>query len=130
MYWAGLCQVEQCKSHFSILQVAALQGVVGVQETNFWTLCTNQYVGGVKLEVRHGSDPKYITTYTQLIFREAGVNQVYIQLDYEQRQQNDYSNGYKNLQSSNFHWPNIRIVWRQWSYLILKVITRSFSQKK
>ena len=94
---AGLCQVEQCKSHISILQVAALQGVVGVQETNFWTLCTNQYVGGVKLEVRHGSDPKYITTYTQLIFREAGVNQVYIQLDYEHS-----LNLYKNLRSPNF----------------------------
>jgi len=84
-------------------KVAALQGVVGVQETNFWTLCTNQYVGGVKLEVRHDADPKYVTTYAQLMFREAGVNQVYIQLDYEQRQQNDYSNGYKNLQGPHYH---------------------------
>ena len=125
-YW----QEEQCKFNFPILQVAALQGVVGVQETNFWTLCTNQYVGGVKLEVRHDADPKYVTTYAQLIFREAGVNHVYIQLDYEQRQQNDYSNGYKNLQSPHYHWPNIKTLWRQWSYSILKVIKRSFSQKK
>ena len=88
---------KKCKYKFTILQVACLQGVVGFQETNFWTLCTNFYVGGVKLEVRHDADPKYIVTYTQLIFREAGVAQVYIQLDYEHS-----LNLYKNLRSPNF----------------------------
>ena len=33
-------------------QVMQLSGVQGVQDTHFWTLCSNYYVGGIKLEVR------------------------------------------------------------------------------
>merc|ERR1712051_1089097 len=32
----------------------------GVQETHFWTLCTNYYCGGLKLEVSSNADAKYI----------------------------------------------------------------------
>jgi hypothetical protein len=31
-----------------------------VQETHFWTLCSNYYCGGLKLEVSANADPKYI----------------------------------------------------------------------
>lgn len=79
-------------------KVARLEGVQGVQETNFWTLCTNYYVGGVKLEVSRDADPKYVVTHTQLIFRAVGVTQLYVQLDYEHS-----SNTYKNLQSPNIY---------------------------
>ena len=82
------------------LQVARLKGVQGVQETNFWTLCTNVYVGGVKLEVSKDADSKYIQTYTHLIFREVGVTQLYVQLDYEQS-----TNTYQNLQDTS-NWNN------------------------
>jgi len=79
-------------------KVASLQGVQGVHETNFWTLCTNYYVGGVKIEVSRDADPKYVVTHTQLIFRAVGVTQLYVQLDYEQS-----TNTYKNLQNPNFY---------------------------
>ena len=79
-------------------QVASLQGVQGVHETNFWTLCTNVYVGGVKIEVSRDADPKYVVTHTQLIFRAVGVTQLYVQLDYEQS-----TSTYKNLQNPNFY---------------------------
>jgi len=64
-------------------KVANLEGVQGVQETNFWTLCTNYYAGGVKIEVSKDADPKYVVTSTQMIFRAAGVTQLYVQLDYD-----------------------------------------------
>lgn len=78
-------------------KVAKLDGVQGVQETNFWTLCTNYYVGGVTIEVGQDADPKYVVTQTRLIFRDVGVKQLYVQLDYEQN-----LNTYKTLQRLKF----------------------------
>ncbi|XP_023324518.1 zinc transporter 7 [Eurytemora carolleeae] len=75
-------------------KVMSLEGVQGVQETHFWTLCTNFYCGGLKLEVSATADPKYIVSHTQMIFRGVGVNQLYVQLDYEHGQ-----NTYRNLQN-------------------------------
>jgi hypothetical protein len=34
-----------------------------IQETHFWTLCSNYYCGGLKLEVSANADPKYIVRY-------------------------------------------------------------------
>lgn len=75
-------------------KVMQLEGVQGVQETHFWTLCSNQFCGGLKLEVSPGADPKYIVSHTQMIFRGVGVTQMYVQLDYEHGQ-----NTYRNLQN-------------------------------
>ena len=75
-----------------LLQVTSLEGVVGVQEPHFWTLCTNYYCGGIKLEVSKDCDPKYVISHTQHIFRSVGVNQVYVQLDYEHQ-----ANAYQKL---------------------------------
>ena len=33
---------------------------VYLQETHFWTLCSNYYCGGLKLEVAATADPKYV----------------------------------------------------------------------
>ena len=49
-----------------LFQVMQLEGVQGVQETRFWTLCTKYYVGGVKLEVSTNCDPKYVVSHTQV----------------------------------------------------------------
>ena len=51
---------------FFLFQVMQLEGVQGVQETRFWTLCTKYYVGGVKLEVSTNCDPKYVVSHTQV----------------------------------------------------------------
>jgi len=76
-------------------KVSQLSGVQGVQETHFWTLCSNYYVGGIKLEVSADADPTYVVRHAQLIFRGVGVSQLFVQLDYEYNK-----NTYANLQSS------------------------------
>lgn len=75
-------------------KVSQLHGVLNVQEPHFWTLGSNYYVGGLKLEVSSDADAKYIVSHTQMIFRSINVAQLFVQLDYE------YStNTYQNLQN-------------------------------
>ena len=76
---------------------------VYLQETHFWTLCSNYYCGGLKLEVAATADPKYvvsissassvtsvlipdllryIVSHTQNIFRSINVTQLFVHLDF------------------------------------------------
>lgn len=59
-----------------------LEGVFSVQEPHFWTLCSNFYVGNLKVEVSTKSDPRYILTHVNNIFNQIGVKQIYLQMDY------------------------------------------------
>uniref|UniRef100_A0A0K8TPW9 Putative zinc transporter 7-like isoform x2 n=1 Tax=Tabanus bromius TaxID=304241 RepID=A0A0K8TPW9_TABBR len=63
-------------------KVTGLAGVYAVQEPHFWTLCSDVYVGAIKLEVSRNVDPKYVVTHARMIFEAVGVKQIYIQLDY------------------------------------------------
>lgn len=63
-------------------KVVSLAGVYSVQEPHFWTLCSDVYVGALKLEVSKNVDPKYVVSHTQMIFASVGVKQLYVQLDY------------------------------------------------
>ncbi|KAH8383472.1 hypothetical protein KR009_008876 [Drosophila setifemur] len=63
-------------------KVTGLAGVYAVQEPHFWTLCSDVFVGALKLEVSKNVDPKYVVTNTRMIFEAVGVKQIYIQLDY------------------------------------------------
>ncbi len=82
-------------SHYMFLtQILQLEGVQGVQETHFWTLCTDYYVGGLKLEVAADADQKYVVSHTQMIFRGIGVSQLFVQLDFEHSNRT-----YQNLQN-------------------------------
>ena len=63
-------------------KVTQLPGVYSVQEPHFWTLCSEIYVGSLKLEVARTVDPKYVVAHTQMIFQTAGVRQLTVQLDY------------------------------------------------
>lgn len=63
-------------------KVVGLPGVYSVQEPHFWTLCSDVYVGALKLEVSKNVDPKYVISHTHMIFAAAGVRQLYVQLDY------------------------------------------------
>ncbi|XP_068155718.1 zinc transporter 7 [Drosophila tropicalis] len=63
-------------------KVTGLAGVYAVQEPHFWTLCSDAYVGAIKLEVSKNVDPKYVVTHTRMIFESVGIKQIYIQLDY------------------------------------------------
>lgn len=63
-------------------KVTQLAGVYSVQDPHFWTLCSDIYVGCLKLEVARTVDPKYVVAHTQMIFQAAGVRQLTVQLDY------------------------------------------------
>ncbi|ESO13116.1 hypothetical protein HELRODRAFT_62861 [Helobdella robusta] len=63
-------------------RVSQLEGVYSVQEPHFWTLCSDVYIGAVKLEVAQGADNKYILSQTHNIFAAAGVKQLYVQIDH------------------------------------------------
>jgi len=59
-----------------------LEGVISVQEQHFWTLCSDIYVGVLKLEVARNADARYVVCQTQNIFSAIGVKQLHVQLDY------------------------------------------------
>jgi len=87
-------------------RVMQLEGVQGVHEQHFWTLCSNYYCGGLKLEVLPDCDPKYIISHTQNIFRGVNVTQLYIQLDYEHHQNGGTGiQGYSASQTSSWAQP-------------------------
>jgi len=70
-------QLPQCYQ-----RLMQLEGVLSVQEPHFWTLCSDVYVGSVKLEVSRNADPRYITQNANLIFQGIGVKKMTIQLDF------------------------------------------------
>lgn len=63
-------------------RVSQLEGVYSVQEPHFWTLCSEVYVGSIKVEVSANADAKYILSQTHSIFMQAGVKQLYVQIDH------------------------------------------------
>ncbi|OWF54437.1 zinc transporter 7-like [Mizuhopecten yessoensis] len=63
-------------------RVSQLEGVYSVQEPHFWTLCSDVYVGTIKLEVSSKADAKYILSHTHNLFTQIGVRQLYVQIDY------------------------------------------------
>jgi len=75
-------------------KVMQLEGVQGVHETHFWTLCSNYYCGGLKLEVSSNADAKYIVSHTQMIFRSINVTQLFVHLDFVEPSQAGHLNGY------------------------------------
>lgn len=52
------------------MQVSQIEGVYGVQEPHFWTLCSEVYIGTLKLEVAEEADAKYILSQTHNIFTQ------------------------------------------------------------
>lgn len=63
-------------------RVMQLEGIYGVQDPHFWTLCSEVYIGTIKLEVAANADAKYILSHTHNIFTQIGVRQLYVQIDY------------------------------------------------
>lgn len=63
-------------------RVSQLEGVYSVQEPHFWTLCSEVYIGTIKLEVSAKADAKYILSQTHSIFLQVGVKQLYVQIDH------------------------------------------------
>jgi len=65
-------------------RVMQLEGVLGLHQTHFWTLCSEVYVGTMKLEVTPEADVRYINSQTHNIFTQIGVRQLFVQIDYAQ----------------------------------------------
>uniref|UniRef100_A0A672JXT2 Zinc transporter n=1 Tax=Sinocyclocheilus grahami TaxID=75366 RepID=A0A672JXT2_SINGR len=62
-------------------RVQQLQGVYNLQEPHFWTLCTDVYIGTLKLLVAPDADSRWILSQTHNIFTQVGVRQLYVQID-------------------------------------------------
>uniref|UniRef100_A0A673B524 Zinc transporter n=1 Tax=Sphaeramia orbicularis TaxID=375764 RepID=A0A673B524_9TELE len=62
-------------------RVQQLQGVYNLQEPHFWTLCTDVYIGTLKLLVAPDADQRWIQSQTHHIFTQVGVRQLYVQID-------------------------------------------------
>ncbi|KAM9762683.1 zinc transporter 7 [Menidia menidia] len=62
-------------------RVQQLKGVYNLQEPHFWTLCTDVYIGTLKLLVAPDADPRWILSQTHNIFTQAGVRQLYVQIE-------------------------------------------------
>jgi zinc transporter 5/7 len=59
-----------------------LEGVLSIQEPHFWTLCSEVFVGSVKVEVSNKADARYVLSHTHSIFAQIGVRQLYVQIDF------------------------------------------------
>nr|XP_022316011.1 zinc transporter 7-like [Crassostrea virginica] len=51
-------------------RVSQLEGVYSVQEPHFWTLCSEVYIGTIKLETAMNADTRYILSQTHNIFTQ------------------------------------------------------------
>lgn len=54
----------------SCVQVQQLQGVYNLQEPHFWTLCTDVYIGTLKLLVAPDADTRWILSQTHHVFTQ------------------------------------------------------------
>ncbi|KAM8931148.1 zinc transporter 7 isoform 2-T2 [Pelodytes ibericus] len=62
-------------------RVQQLQGVYHLHDPHFWTLCTDVYIGTIKLVIGPEADARWILSQTHNIFTQAGVRQLYVQID-------------------------------------------------
>lgn len=52
------------------IQVQQLQGVYSLQDPHFWTLCTDVYIGTVKLLVAPDADRRWVLSQTHNVFTQ------------------------------------------------------------
>ncbi|XP_030062752.1 zinc transporter 7 [Microcaecilia unicolor] len=62
-------------------RVQQLQGVYSLHDPHFWTLCSDVYIGTLKLLVAPDADSRWILSQTHNIFTQVGVRQLYVQID-------------------------------------------------
>ena len=63
-------------------KVMQLEGVYRIHEPHFWTLCSDVYVGTIKLQIAQNANPSYIQSQAHNIYSQAGVRQLYVQIDF------------------------------------------------
>jgi len=62
-------------------RVSQIEGVYSLQDPHFWTLCSNHFVGTVRVLISPSADPSIILGQTHSIFNQLGVQQLYVQIE-------------------------------------------------
>lgn len=62
-------------------RISQLDGVYSVQDPHFWTLCSKNYIGNLRLLIAPQADASAILSQTHGIFNQLGVKQLYVQLE-------------------------------------------------
>lgn len=62
-------------------RVCQLDGVNSVQDPHFWTLCSKNFVGTMRVLVTPQADASVVLSQTHGIFNQIGVKQLYVQLE-------------------------------------------------
>lgn len=63
-------------------KISQIEGVISVQSPHFWTLCSEKYVGAIRIEAKLNYDPRYLLSTIKSLFLQIGVQDIYIQIDY------------------------------------------------
>ena len=58
-----------------------LEGVYRIQEPHFWTLCSDVFIGTIKIQVAPHANAGYIQSQAHAIYAQIGVRQLYVQID-------------------------------------------------
>ncbi|KAJ3034398.1 hypothetical protein HDV00_005054 [Rhizophlyctis rosea] len=61
--------------------VLSIPGVIGMSHPHFWELCSNHYVGTVKVQVAEGANEQEVRFKVANVFREVGVRDVTVQVE-------------------------------------------------
>lgn len=63
-------------------KIQQLPGVLSVQSPHFWTLSSDKFMGGIKIEVSFNCDPRYVMQTVKSYFAQIGIHEVYVQIDF------------------------------------------------
>lgn len=63
-------------------RINSLEGVHSIHEPHFWTLCSDNYVGTIGVEIARTADYTYIQNTVRSIFTQIGVKQVHIEIHF------------------------------------------------
>jgi zinc transporter 5/7 len=65
-------------------EVTQVHGVYSIQEPHFWTLCSEYYVGALRVIIAPNADAEKVLHHVRSIFLRAGVTQVTVQIERSQ----------------------------------------------
>lgn len=63
-------------------RIQQIPGVLSVQSPHFWTLSSEKFTGGIKIEVSFNCDPRMVANTTRQLFTQIGIDDLYVQIDF------------------------------------------------
>lgn len=58
-------------------KINQIEGVISVQSPHFWTLCSDKYVGAIRVEAKLNYDPRYLLSSIKSLFLQVSLFFVY-----------------------------------------------------